>query len=634
MWKDGVFPKDPDLKQFLISGPAILAALQIQNAFEMKNCKEDCEQLIEDYAYWGGDRGLTEQTMREACGMPPRDVRNVITQAAAVIVVDNEEPQEAEEGDAVWRKISESLMQHLLIMKRLDLTARMMTALKLKDAPNMNKEELIKDMQANKRLIQSHSRGKSDTVFALGLRAEVALESVIEHTNRQGCPDLPETLAISALQQYLEREGRADNAQLVASVYKKIAAKLGGTGRPRATVKARKEKYAEQSQKMLNHEDTCLSLLKQLTGPHMVLSQDTPARKRLRTKGPDVKQEEREVKDETPAGSGVKLETMQCSYEYPSTTLLRTRKIVKGLGSQKFTRRAQLHLLSHTHDLDMQNSVFTVLTQLLDKLKPIPSLPRDLRATLERCVSSRDEICREELKMSREEGKQVLTAVLYGGAIPEHLARNDFLICLSKISLYLRWLAMSLLQDEFDRFRTPEVGKKNPDRSILAHLYLAAEDYILSTWVEYLQSFKPTHLSLHFDGVRIALTAETSIADLCYACQEHIQKKTGFQVKIREKQHCTVLQHIKKVSEQEPSLTTGNELLEQDGNCIPAAIANMLGKRSETQEALALVQAVRDIVQCEACSLLTLRGYQAWQLFATFGKQRKATLRRTLHQAR
>ena len=50
--------------------------------------------------------------------------------------------------------------------------------------------------------------------------------------------------------------------------------------------------------KMLNHEDTCLSLLKQLTGPHMVLSQDTPARKRLRTKGPDVKQEEREVKDE------------------------------------------------------------------------------------------------------------------------------------------------------------------------------------------------------------------------------------------------------------------------------------------------------------------------------------------------
>ena len=41
---------------------------------------------------------------------------------------------------------------------------------------------------------------------------------------------------------------------------------------------------------------------------------------------------------------------------------------MQGLGSQKFTRRAQLHLLSHAHGLDIQNSVFTVLTQLLDKL--------------------------------------------------------------------------------------------------------------------------------------------------------------------------------------------------------------------------------------------------------------------------
>ena len=79
MWRDGIFPKDPDLKQFLTSGPAILAALQIQNAFEMKYGKDECERLIEDYAYWGGDQGLTEQTMREACGMPPRDVRNVAT---------------------------------------------------------------------------------------------------------------------------------------------------------------------------------------------------------------------------------------------------------------------------------------------------------------------------------------------------------------------------------------------------------------------------------------------------------------------------------------------------------------------------------------------------------------------------
>ena len=44
MWRDGVFPKDPDLKEFVISGPASLAALQIQNAFDAKNSKEDCDR--------------------------------------------------------------------------------------------------------------------------------------------------------------------------------------------------------------------------------------------------------------------------------------------------------------------------------------------------------------------------------------------------------------------------------------------------------------------------------------------------------------------------------------------------------------------------------------------------------------
>lgn len=41
IWRDGVFAKDPDLKDFLISGPAVLAALQMQHAFEMKFSHKD-----------------------------------------------------------------------------------------------------------------------------------------------------------------------------------------------------------------------------------------------------------------------------------------------------------------------------------------------------------------------------------------------------------------------------------------------------------------------------------------------------------------------------------------------------------------------------------------------------------------
>ena len=39
--KDGIFTKDQELRDFLTSGPAILAALQLQHAFECQHNQED-----------------------------------------------------------------------------------------------------------------------------------------------------------------------------------------------------------------------------------------------------------------------------------------------------------------------------------------------------------------------------------------------------------------------------------------------------------------------------------------------------------------------------------------------------------------------------------------------------------------
>ena len=69
---DGVFPKDPDLKPFLASGPCIAAGLRFQHGFEMRHDRIRCRSLIEEYAALGGDHGLTEETMRKACGLKPR----------------------------------------------------------------------------------------------------------------------------------------------------------------------------------------------------------------------------------------------------------------------------------------------------------------------------------------------------------------------------------------------------------------------------------------------------------------------------------------------------------------------------------------------------------------------------------
>ena len=77
-----MFPKDPDLGDFLRSSAAVAAGLQLQHAFEAEHTKKECEEMIEQYAAMGGDGGLTEATMREACCLPPKDYRLAATRTA------------------------------------------------------------------------------------------------------------------------------------------------------------------------------------------------------------------------------------------------------------------------------------------------------------------------------------------------------------------------------------------------------------------------------------------------------------------------------------------------------------------------------------------------------------------------
>ena len=68
-YKEGIFSKDPTLRAFLESGPAIAASLQLQHGFERQYSRLECARLIDDCA----QSGLTEQKMRAACGLRPRE---------------------------------------------------------------------------------------------------------------------------------------------------------------------------------------------------------------------------------------------------------------------------------------------------------------------------------------------------------------------------------------------------------------------------------------------------------------------------------------------------------------------------------------------------------------------------------
>lgn len=68
--RQGVFPRDPLLKSFLRSGPAVGATLHLLWGFLNNRSQDDCYNIIEDYADRGGDNGLTWKCLRCACGLP------------------------------------------------------------------------------------------------------------------------------------------------------------------------------------------------------------------------------------------------------------------------------------------------------------------------------------------------------------------------------------------------------------------------------------------------------------------------------------------------------------------------------------------------------------------------------------
>lgn len=62
---------------------------------------------------------------------------------------------------------------------------------------------------------------------------------------------------------------------------------------------------------------------------------------------------------------------------------------MSGVGAQKFSRRIQAILLTDTHDLDIENSLFTLIWQLLAKLDLEPQMPQEARDALQACFEDR-----------------------------------------------------------------------------------------------------------------------------------------------------------------------------------------------------------------------------------------------------
>ena len=557
--RDGYFKKDEELKAFLKSPPCVAAALRLQHAFEISHGPHDCRQMIEDLA----SQPLTEDSMREACGLPPRH-RSSEPEPALAVPVDPSSQDEEKELTQKLKNVAAAIQEYCLQTNRNPMTKGMWKYVKLPSnhPTNLDREMMWKALLERNFLlpvIEKSDKYKDAVIPFIDVGRPLS-EVVPLQIDTNECLH-QEVHDVEAARKYIQgNSGREANVATVIKYLGAVAKHLRKPGRAGKQSAARHDEIAaleKLSKKMSDREETLASFVTQQE------KQETGAKRRRTGKTP-----------------GSRIETPDFSYNRCFQGLVRTRAYAQGLAAQKFSRSMQRILCPDTHDLDIQNAMFVLLSQLLHKLNVNSTIPEHVLKTMDECAAKRDEICKNELKVSVQDGKKLLHEIFFGSGIPAAHASNAFLLQLQKAAIYCKWLACSLLPDVFQRVMTlPD--KPNPQASTLFYMYAAVEDCVLDAWDRSLCRRHPRHVSLHFDGIRVGgIDPAVDVKTLCDEATQAIQEKTQFDVSVVENLHLFFRELCRSPPESSEVPVEHEELLAQ-GNCIPLALVRLLPDRLE-----------------------------------------------------
>ena len=558
--RDGYFKKDEELKAFLKSPPCVAAALRLQHAFETSHGPHDCRQMIEDLA----SQPLTEDSMREACGLPPRHRSSEPEPALAVPIDPSSQDEEKEMIQKLRNVAAAAIQEYCLQTSRNPMTKGMWKYVKLPaDHPtNLDREMMWNAMLERKLLlpvIEKSEKYKDAVIPCIDVGGPLS-QFVPLQIDTGDCLH-QEVHDVEAARKYIQ--GNGDREANVATIIKYLGAvtkHLRKPGRAGKQSAARNEEIAsleKLSKKMSDREETLASFIAQQE------KQENIAKRRRTGKTP-----------------GSRVETPDFSYNRCFQGLVRTRAYVQGLAAQKFSRSMQRILCPDTRDLDIQNAVFVLLSQLLHKLNVNSTIPDHVLKTMDECAAKRDEICKNDLKLSVQDGKKLLQEIFFGSGIPAAHASNAFLLRLQKAAIYCKWLACSLLPDVFQRVMSlPD--KPNPQASTLFYMYAAVEDWVLDAWDRSLCRRHPRHVSLHFDGIRVGgIDPAVDVKTLCDEAMQAIQETTQFNVSVVEKRHL-FFRELCRSPPESSEVPIENEELPAQGNCIPLALVRLLPDKLE-----------------------------------------------------
>ncbi|CAK9064522.1 Uncharacterized protein SCF082_LOCUS33199 [Durusdinium trenchii] len=198
--------------------------------------------------------------MREACGLPPRDVRVATSRINHIINID--QPEEETEVDKKWKSAHEGLITFMLENKKAVASAGALRLMKCRDGPPASKDELLSGLVDMGMCLKVPGRLKAESCYIPLLHTERKLQDIIHHQDRMCEEELPERYDTEAFYEYVFGHAfRRDNASILATVLTSVGSRKGTRGRKTADEQRAKEEASERAAKLEAAEANSSQLL-------------------------------------------------------------------------------------------------------------------------------------------------------------------------------------------------------------------------------------------------------------------------------------------------------------------------------------------------------------------------------------
>ena len=349
---DGIFPKDPTLRAFLESGPAIAASLRNQLGFELGHSRDRRRSIIEEYA----SAGFTEKKIRQACGLadrPPTSKPAALVAAESAlsstccddIAADGTEilPRERELSDEILKWIMNQQYSKVGMAAKVSETwwtrwgvARF--AVKKKELQawwsKMTESGLLIPARPNRKVAQFFPKVHASK--ALSVLGDLSLPErktqLVEHLN-----------ADALYNGFYGCSSREANVEILVQFQTTFLQRLSKKWGKRSTEdEGRVAVWKEQLQKLRAEENTARNLLESLEKCHAQSAAKQAMKRRRSVKGPSAEDPAEAASSQncdafpsrSPFSDSVYVDA-QVVYDWKLQDLLRTRRYASGFSVQK-----------------------------------------------------------------------------------------------------------------------------------------------------------------------------------------------------------------------------------------------------------------------------------------------------------